>query len=32
MTLSLTSITAGAMLSVFTLGVCFPWANTKVIC
>lgn len=30
MAISLSGVTSGAMLSVFTLGVCFPWANSKV--
>jgi len=30
MSISLGGVTSGAMLSVFTLGVCFPWANSKV--
>lgn len=28
---SLTGMTTGPMLAVFTLGICFPCANTKVI-
>lgn len=30
MAISLGSLTSGALLSVFTLGICFPWANTRV--
>ncbi|CAI6360553.1 unnamed protein product [Macrosiphum euphorbiae] len=29
MSISLGSVTSGALLSVFTLGVCFPWANSR---
>ncbi|XP_060833760.1 sodium-coupled monocarboxylate transporter 1-like [Rhopalosiphum padi] len=29
MAISLASVTNGALLAVFTLGVCFPWANSR---
>ncbi|CAH1726372.1 unnamed protein product [Aphis gossypii] len=29
MSISLSSVTNGALLAVFTLGICFPWANSR---